>query len=259
MAIQTGSLSFKLGPEEQPERPGLRAQRRPRPDSADEDDHWRPNRTGFLLPKFDATLQSQGIRSSAIPPRYQREKNMKRTIAGTAIGAAMAVLVMAGGSAQAQDKPNILVIWGDDIGQFNVSAYQPRHDGLPDAQYRQHRRGRRAVHRLVRPAELHRRPRRLHHRPVADPHRPDQGRPARRAGRHEDRGPDHRHPAQAARLRDRASSARTISATATTCCRPTTVSTSSSAISTTSTPRKSRRTPTIRRAPNSRRSSARAA
>jgi len=27
------------------------------------------------------------------------------------------------GTAAAQDKPNILVIWGDDIGQFNVSAY----------------------------------------------------------------------------------------------------------------------------------------
>ena len=26
-------------------------------------------------------------------------------------------------TAVAQDKPNILVIWGDDIGQFNVSAY----------------------------------------------------------------------------------------------------------------------------------------
>ena len=26
-------------------------------------------------------------------------------------------------SAQAQDKPNILVIWGDDIGQSNISAY----------------------------------------------------------------------------------------------------------------------------------------
>jgi arylsulfatase len=26
----------------------------------------------------------------------------------------------------AADKPNILVIWGDDIGQFNVSAYNPR-------------------------------------------------------------------------------------------------------------------------------------
>ena len=25
--------------------------------------------------------------------------------------------------ANAADKPNILVIWGDDIGQFNVSAY----------------------------------------------------------------------------------------------------------------------------------------
>ena len=25
--------------------------------------------------------------------------------------------------ASAQDKPNILVIWGDDIGPFNVSAY----------------------------------------------------------------------------------------------------------------------------------------
>ena len=24
---------------------------------------------------------------------------------------------------QAQDKPNILVIWGDDIGQSNISAY----------------------------------------------------------------------------------------------------------------------------------------
>ncbi|SFK86275.1 arylsulfatase, partial [Shimia haliotis] len=25
--------------------------------------------------------------------------------------------------AMAQDKPNILVIWGDDIGQSNISAY----------------------------------------------------------------------------------------------------------------------------------------
>jgi hypothetical protein len=39
----------------------------------------------------------------------------------------MAVVLMAGlvaaTAAIAQDKPNILVIWGDDIGQFNVSAY----------------------------------------------------------------------------------------------------------------------------------------
>lgn len=32
-------------------------------------------------------------------------------------------LVFMAGSASAQDKPNILVIWGDDIGQSNISAY----------------------------------------------------------------------------------------------------------------------------------------
>lgn len=36
--------------------------------------------------------------------------------------AALLVLILSG-TAAAQDKPNILVIWGDDIGQFNVSAY----------------------------------------------------------------------------------------------------------------------------------------
>ena len=126
---------------------------------------------------------------------------------------------------------------------------QQRHDGLPDAQHRPHRRGRRALHRLVRPAELHRRARRLHHRPVADPHRADQGRPARRAGGHEDRGPDHRRAAAPARLchrpvrqepprrprRDAADQQR--------------LRRSSSATSTTSTPRRSRRTPTIRSDP----------
>jgi len=35
---------------------------------------------------------------------------------------AMALLALPVGGG-AQDKPNILVIWGDDIGQFNVSAY----------------------------------------------------------------------------------------------------------------------------------------
>ena len=31
--------------------------------------------------------------------------------------------ILLSGVALAQDKPNILIIWGDDIGQFNVSAY----------------------------------------------------------------------------------------------------------------------------------------
>ena len=47
-------------------------------------------------------------------------------------------------------KPNILFIMGDDIGWFNRQLLQSRHDGLSDAQYRPDRRGRRAVHRLVR-------------------------------------------------------------------------------------------------------------
>ena len=32
-------------------------------------------------------------------------------------------LLLVAGTASAQDKPNILVIWGDDIGQSNISAY----------------------------------------------------------------------------------------------------------------------------------------
>ena len=42
-------------------------------------------------------------------------------LAGAAL---LAVLMTNGGLAQAQArKPNILVIWGDDIGGFNISAY----------------------------------------------------------------------------------------------------------------------------------------
>jgi len=36
---------------------------------------------------------------------------------------ATTVMMVAVGTAAAQDKPNILVIWGDDIGQSNISAY----------------------------------------------------------------------------------------------------------------------------------------
>ena len=51
-------------------------------------------------------------------------------------------------------KPNILVIWGDDIGGFNINAYN---QGVM---------GGRAG--------------RIHHRPIADPNRIDQGRPSPR-------------------------------------------------------------------------------
>ena len=43
---------------------------------------------------------------------------------GLSLLTATAALIGAGGALQAQDKrPNILIIWGDDIGQFNLSAY----------------------------------------------------------------------------------------------------------------------------------------
>ena len=35
----------------------------------------------------------------------------------------IAGLILPLSAAFAADKPNILIIWGDDIGQFNVSAY----------------------------------------------------------------------------------------------------------------------------------------
>jgi arylsulfatase A-like enzyme len=38
-----------------------------------------------------------------------------------------ALLLLFSGAASAQDKPNILVIWGDDVGMMNISAY---HKGL---------------------------------------------------------------------------------------------------------------------------------
>ena len=41
--------------------------------------------------------------------------------------AACALLTCAAVTAQAADKPNILVIWGDDIGITNISAYS---DGI---------------------------------------------------------------------------------------------------------------------------------
>jgi arylsulfatase A-like enzyme len=44
-------------------------------------------------------------------------------LASLARGLAAALVAACLGTAQAADKPNILVIWGDDVGQSNISAY----------------------------------------------------------------------------------------------------------------------------------------
>ena len=78
-----------------------------------------------------------------------------------------------------QDKPNILVIWGDDIGITNLSCYSdglmgyrtPNIDRIADEGMR--------FTDCLRRAELHGRTLVVHHRPERLPHRAQQGRPAR--------------------------------------------------------------------------------
>ena len=66
-------------------------------------------------------------------------------------------------AAQDAEKPNILVIWGDDIGTWNISLNNRGMMGYetPNIDRIAAKAG---LHRLLRPAELHRRPRRLHQR-----------------------------------------------------------------------------------------------
>ena len=46
---------------------------------------------------------------------------MVRNLACRSVLATISLLFA--GFVQAQDKPNILVIWGDDVGRSNISAY----------------------------------------------------------------------------------------------------------------------------------------
>ena len=104
---------------------------------------------------------------------------------------------------QEQKKPNILILWGDDIGIWNISHFSrgmmgyrtPNIDRIAkegvtftDYYAQQSCTAGRAC---------------FITRPEPDPHGPDQGRHARRHGRPAEGRPDHRRAAQAARLRHR--------------------------------------------------------
>ena len=161
--------------------------------------------------------------------------------------------------ARTSRQPNILVIFGDDIGYWNVSAYNrgmmgyrtPNIDRIAKegAIFTDHyaqqscTAGRAAF--ITGQSLL--------------PHRPAEGRPAGREGRALREGPDARRAAQAAGLRDRPVRQEPPRRPQRVSCRRCTASTSSSATSTTSTPRTSRSIPTTRRIPSSAPSSARAA
>ena len=128
--------------------------------------------------------------------------------------AAIATLLFTPAKAQ-QEKPNILVIWGDDIGSRQHQRLYPRHDGLPDAQHRPHRQGRCAVHRPYGQQCCTAGRAVVHPRPAPVPHRPADHRHAGVAARHSRVDADDRRPAEGRRATRPASSARTTSATAT--------------------------------------------
>ena len=85
-----------------------------------------------------------------------------------------------------RSKAQHLVIWGDDIGVHNISAYNHGMMGYRTPNIDRIAARGRAVHRRLRRAVLHRRPRRVHPRPAPVPHRPADDRHAGLAARHPD-------------------------------------------------------------------------
>ena len=120
--------------------------------------------------------------------QMQKENLKRKARKWAAVGCVLAGFTVSAAATPAQaadapkqgSKPNIVVIMGDDIGIWNIGAYHRGMMAGQDAEPRQDRQRRHAVHRLLRRGELHGRPRQLHHRRAADPHGHDHGRPGRR-------------------------------------------------------------------------------
>ena len=127
---------------------------------------------------------------------------MKPSFRVWAAGAVLTLCLNAG-LAVAQEKPNILVIFGDDIGMWNVGAYThgmmgrtPNIDSIAKdgILFTDH----------YAPAELHRRPRGLHHGPAAGAHRHDHHRHSGLDARHPEGRSDARRGPEVRRLQHRA-------------------------------------------------------
>ena len=175
-------------------------------------------------------------------------RSMRGPLAAVAIASLMALMPLA---ASAQKKPNILVIWGDDIGMDNISAY---HRGMMGGRTPN-------IDRLAKEGVIFT----DHYAQQSctagrasfimgqHPFRTGLltiGMPGRQAG-HRGEEPDDRRTAQANGVMRPLRSGRTILAIATSICPRYTASITSTATCTTSTPRKSQRTRTTRRIPNS--------
>ena len=87
---------------------------------------------------------------------------MKRLTSLIGLVVFMTFAFVAGPLSAAEQKPNIVVIFGDDIGTWNRQRVLARHDGA-NAEHRPHRQGRHDLHGSLRPAELHGGPCCVHH------------------------------------------------------------------------------------------------
>jgi hypothetical protein len=123
---------------------------------------------------------------------------------GLSLLTAGAALFGALAPARAGDKkPNIVVIWGDDIGMWNVGAYTHGMMGrTPNIDF--DRQGRHPLHRSLRSAQSHGRLRRVHHWGNAHSHGHDDHRHSRLAAWNPEERPDDCGSAQVRGLRHRA-------------------------------------------------------
>ena len=88
---------------------------------------------------------------------------MKNSLLALAVGTALTASLPAVTLAQqAAQKPHIVVIWGDDIGTWNISHNSRGMMGYMTPNIDRIAARGRVLHRLLRPAELHRGARRLH-------------------------------------------------------------------------------------------------
>ena len=73
--------------------------------------------------KWTGALLPIGLVSSTVRNRLKGDKAMSEGRGRLAVVLAVLLTIGLAGMAAAQDKPNILIIWGDDIGVHNISAY----------------------------------------------------------------------------------------------------------------------------------------
>ena len=132
----------------------------------------------------------EGELNADIRPKGGFEMTKMYLFAGAIVAVSMG---MPATPAMAQaKKPNIVIIWGDDIGQSNVSAYSRGVMGYQTPNIDRIAREGMMFTDYLRRAELHRRPGVVPDRPVRPAHRPDQGRPAGRHGGTAEGRPDDR-------------------------------------------------------------------